>query len=195
VEIQITLMQPADRPVVGRILGQAMAPSPLNSAALGQSVRRNEVLFGTLISVREDIFVAKDAGEIVGVMAWAEWPDCQIPMKRMLPLLPKIVRGVGLGSTMRLFKWMPRWAKHDPSEPHVHFGPFGVNPERQRQGIGSTMLAHFCEHVDGSKAAAYLETDTESNVALYRRFGWEVTAEEKVLGVPNWFMWRPPAAT
>ena len=78
------------------------------------------------------------------------------------------------------------------TEPHQHFGPFAVTPGRQRQGIGTLMFTHFCDHLDGSKDAAYLETDTESNVALYRRFGFEVTAEEKVLGVPNYFMSRPP---
>ncbi len=87
---------------------------------------------------------------------------------------------------------MPVWAKLDPKQPHWHFGPFGVLQERQRQGIGSQLLTYFCEHVDRLGAAAYLETDKPGNVRLYQRFGFEVTSEAPVLGVPNWFMWRSP---
>ncbi len=87
---------------------------------------------------------------------------------------------------------MPAWAKLDPKQPHWHFGPFAVLPERQGQGIGSQLLTYFCEHVDRLGAAAYLETDKPENVRLYQRFGFEVTSEKPVLGVPNWFMWRSP---
>jgi hypothetical protein len=38
----------------------------------------------------------------------------------------------------------------------------------------------------------YLETDKPENVTLYERFGFKVTGEAKVFGVPNWFMWREP---
>jgi hypothetical protein len=37
----------------------------------------------------------------------------------------------------------------------------------------------------------YLETETEDNVRLYARFGFNVTVKRRVLGVPNWFMQRP----
>ena len=38
----------------------------------------------------------------------------------------------------------------------------------------------------------YLETDKPENVTLYERFGFKVTGEAKVFGVPNWFKWREP---
>ena len=39
---------------------------------------------------------------------------------------------------------------------------------------------------------AYLETDKPENVSFYQRFGFEVTEEAQVLGIPNWFMLRRP---
>ena len=87
-------------------------------------------------------------------------------------------------------KWFHIWEQNHPKEHHWHFGPFGVLPERQRQGIGSQLLNYFCEHLDRLGAAAYLETDKPENVQLYQRFGFSVIAEAPVLGVPNWFLWR-----
>jgi hypothetical protein len=40
----------------------------------------------------------------------------------------------------------------------------------------------------------WLETDKAENVRLYERFGYVVVEQTDVLGVPNWFMRRPPAA-
>ncbi len=44
--------------------------------------------------------------------------------------------------------------------------------------------------MDESRFMAYLETDKRENVAFYKRFGFEVVGEHKVLGVQNWFMLR-----
>ena len=42
------------------------------------------------------------------------------------------------------------------------------------------------------RAPAYLETDRELNLAFYKRFRFAVVAEENILGVRNWYMWREP---
>jgi GNAT superfamily N-acetyltransferase len=89
-------------------------------------------------------------------------------------------------------RWVAAWSMRDPSEPHVHLGPIGVQPALQGHGIGSQMLAVYCEQLDLDGDAGYLETDKPENVRLYERFGFEVRCEAYVLGVPNWFMWRKP---
>jgi len=48
----------------------------------------------------------------------------------------------------------------------------------------------FCARMDAAGEAAYLETDKPANVRFYERFGFEVVGEQRVLGVPNWFMLR-----
>jgi hypothetical protein len=40
----------------------------------------------------------------------------------------------------------------------------------------------------------YLETDQAENVEFYRRFGFELTNEASVLGVPNFYMRRAARA-
>ena len=51
------------------------------------------------------------------------------------------------------------------------------------------------ERCDAEGTPAYLETDTERNVQLYERHGFEVTEEFDLPGggPPVWLMWRPPA--
>ena len=58
------------------------------------------------------------------------------------------------------------------------------------KGIGGAMVADFCSRVDAIMSIAYLETDKKENVPFYERFGFVVTAEGSVLGIPNWFMTR-----
>ena len=62
------------------------------------------------------------------------------------------------------------------------------------KGVGSRLVADHVEELDAGEETGYLETDKADNVRFYRRFGFEVVAGANVLGVPNWFMVRPPAA-
>jgi ribosomal protein S18 acetylase RimI-like enzyme len=191
-KITIEPLRPEEIPVLSTVLGGAYLTSPLPIAALGGNLSRGERFMRVALErLPGQTFVAKDDGQIVGGMKMVEWPNCQLPPSKMLPLLPTMIKILGWRIT-KVLRWMPTWAKVDPRQPHWHFGPFGVLPERQGQGIGSKLLTYFCEHVDRLEAAAYLETDKSENVPLYQRFGFEVTSEAPVLGVPNWFMWRSP---
>ena len=77
-------------------------------------------------------------------------------------------------------------------EPHVHLGPLGVDAHLQGQGVGSLTLA---EHSGAStpRRPSATSRPTARHVRLYERFGYVVTAEAPVIGVPNWFMRREPA--
>lgn len=190
--ILIEPVRPEDVPVTSAVLGRAYVTNPVNIAAFGENPRPNEALMRFLLEFvkSRQFYIARESGQVVGAMGMAEWPNCQQSPSDapMPPILLKEFRG----SRRRMNKWSKVWAERDPKEHHWHFGPFGVLPERQRQGIGSQLLTYFCAHVDRLGAAAYLETDMPENLRLYQRFGFTVTAEAPVLGVPNWFMWRSP---
>jgi hypothetical protein len=53
-------------------------------------------------------------------------------------------------------------------------------------------MSRYVEHLDGEKIEGYLETDRAGNVDFYKKFGFAVVLEEKVIGVPTWYMRRPP---
>ena len=67
-----------------------------------------------------------------------------------------------------------------------------VDRNLQGQGIGTQVLQWYSRQADEAGLVAYLETDKAINVTLYQRHGFEVTADEDVLGVHCWYMRRPP---
>ena len=107
--------------------------------------------------------------------------------------LPALVRHRA-AAAIRAVRWLDDWEHRDPDRPHAHFGPFGVEPELQGQGIGSLVLREYTRRLDEAGEASYLETEKPENVALYSRFGFEVIDEAEFLGVRNWFMWREAGA-
>jgi ribosomal protein S18 acetylase RimI-like enzyme len=189
-DITIEPMRQDDIPTVADLMARAYSTSPLNLAAMGTDLDlyRNFMKLA-LEKLGGQTYIARNNDQIVGGMRMVKWPDCQLPPGKMLPLLPKMIM-ILRGKFLRVMKWIPVWAKKDPKESHWHFGPFSVLPELQGQGIGSQLLTYFCKLVDEEGEAAYLETDKTENVRLYQRFGFQVTSETPVLGVPNWFMWR-----
>ncbi len=129
---------------------------------------------------------------LVGVCAMAQPGSCQPTLLEKLEFVPSLVSGNPMGTAIRVARWAGEWARRDPTRPHWHLGPVAVSPHFQGQGIGCTMLAAFCERIDQEHTLAYLETDTFKNVGFYQRFGFRVIEQAAVLGIPNWFMSRPP---
>jgi GNAT superfamily N-acetyltransferase len=76
--------------------------------------------------------------------------------------------------------------------PHWHLAGLGVDPDAQRQGIGSALLQPTLQRADATGAACYLETYTAANVAFYSVHGFKVLAEQELLdGAPRiWAMGR-----
>jgi GNAT superfamily N-acetyltransferase len=82
---------------------------------------------------------------------------------------------------------------HHPREPHQYLAVLSVEPGRQGRGYGSALMRPGLERCDADGVGAYLETQRESNLPFYRRFGFEVTGEIEIPGGPPiWLMWRHP---
>jgi len=83
-----------------------------------------------------------------------------------------------------------------PVEPHWYLEFLAVDPDRQGQGVGSRVLAFGLRRADEAGVVCGLKTSSERNLALYRRFGFEVRDELRPFkdGPPIWSMWRPAAA-
>jgi predicted N-acetyltransferase YhbS len=192
-DIVIEPIQPHERPAATELLSRAMSVLPENRAVFrGRNDRLQRMFRMMANSAHGQVFVAKDARQVVGVMRIVEWPQCkEIPFLQRLKLLP-IMLWVLKDTFPRAMKFQSVWARHDPQKPHWHLDPLAVLPERQGQGIGSMLLRHFCEYVDRLGSAAYLETGTRDNVRLYERFGFSIIGEAPVFDVPTWFMWRDP---
>jgi GNAT superfamily N-acetyltransferase len=127
---------------------------------------------------------------LLGVCGMARPGSCQPTLLEKISVLPSLVIGNPMETPIRVLRWVDAWARRDPKQPHWHLGPVAVDSHLRGQGIGGAMLSAFCERMNQERMFSYLETDKMENVGFYQRFGFTVTAESNVLGVPNWFMCR-----
>jgi ribosomal protein S18 acetylase RimI-like enzyme len=115
-----------------------------------------------------------------------------------LRALPTLIHATGLARFGRLMALREDMDKHHPMErPHAYLWFLGVAREAQGHGVGSALLKVATGRLDGEARRAYLETQTERNLALYRRHGFEVISEHKPRAdAPTlWSMWRDPATS
>ena len=109
--------------------------------------------------------------------------------------LPTILYATGLARFRRALALQKDMHHHHPTDrEHAYLWFIGVSPQAQGRGIGSRLLQVATYRLDAAAMPAYLETQTERNVSLYRRHGFEVISEHRAL--PDaplmWSMWRDP---
>ena len=78
--------------------------------------------------------------------------------------------------------------------PHLHLNMIGVRSEARGSGGGGQLLdaAHRFAMADPSAEGVALTTEVESNVDLYRHFGYRVIGEATLAGaLTSWGMFRP----
>jgi len=67
-------------------------------------------------------------------------------------------------------------------EPHWYLAILGTDPEAQRRGLASSLLAPILARCDAAGLPAHLETATETNLAFYAARGFAVVGEARVAG-------------
>lgn len=195
---EIRKLAVADIGAAARVLAVGMQDNPLHIRVLaGADVRREgalQQLFAILLhqQLRKGVILgAYGRGGLIGVAAMVPPGRCHPTLREQATMLPALLRGRMLHRFAPILRWMHAWARHDAAAPpHWHLGPAAVHRQRRGQGIGSALLGELCAQLDSLGACGYLETDKPENVRLYRRYGFEMVAQQDVLGVRNWFMLR-----
>jgi len=105
---------------------------------------------------------------------------------------PKLI-GAFRRNVPRALRVLSAIERHHPRGDHWYLAVLGTDPVHQGKGIGAALLAPVLERCDHDGTGAYLESSKRSNIAYYRRFGFEVTGEIVLPGGPTvWPMWRDP---
>ncbi|MFW6138491.1 MAG: GNAT family N-acetyltransferase [Spirochaetota bacterium] len=76
--------------------------------------------------------------------------------------------------------------------PHIYLNVLGVAPEYQNRGRGSAHLKKVLDIVNEQQLSCYLESFNEKNLEFYKRFGFQVLKEFRVLGKQVWGMKKLP---
>ena len=118
------------------------------------------------------------------------------PLLTELRALPTLLFATGLARFGRLAAMRATMDRHHPMDrPHAYLQFLGVARAAQGRGVGSRLLKVGTDRCDAAGLPAYLETQTERNIALYSRHGFTVIGENRPRpdAPPLWSMWREPA--
>lgn len=92
----------------------------------------------------------------------------------------------------RLMKYMAILTPYRFKENHHYISCFGVSPLYQGQGVGKKLFLKALKIVDDQKSSIGVGLDTENpeNVELYKKFGFEVTHEDRLGDITIYSMFR-----
>lgn len=192
----------ADLPGVAADLSDAFADDVMFDWFLRADQRRDEArlrFFGFI--VRHMAFVSGRIERPAQGGAAAVWLPFDAlgptPLTTELCALPTLLFATGLARFSRLTAVRETMDKHHPMDrPHAYLMFLGVARVAQGHGVGSRLLKVGTDRLDAACLPAYLETQTERNIALYRRHGFEVISENRPRpdAPPLWSMWREPSS-
>jgi len=99
--------------------------------------------------------------------------------------------GIFASNIFTVLGTMDRIEKVHPKTPHFYLQVIGTDPAKQGKGFASAIMRHQLAVSDAAAMPCYLESSKDTNLPIYRSFGFEVTGEIKIPDGPTlWPMWR-----
>lgn len=187
----------------GVVLARAFHDDPIQVALVPDPVRRRRALPALFAAVVRTTAVAGGhltaAADLAGIAVWQP-PGVRVDLRAQARTGFSMVRA-GLRMPWSAWRSLGEWGavlgRRADLVPELHWylETIGVDPDRHGRGIGTALVSEGLARADADGTRAYLETETEGNVAFYRRFGFEVVEriDPARLGTPMWLMVRPVA--
>ncbi len=180
------------------IVSAAFDDYPLMNFFFGNAYKRSAKAMGQYICDRAKIDDSLLLGALVrdklqGVI-WAIPPETNNDKDKsaISDLEERFVRSLADEAVERINIYDNLKNANKPSPPHFYVNVLGIHPHSQRMGIGSKLLEHI--HISSNQhpksCGVALDTQIETNVAYYQRFGYQVSSTENLDRVKHWFMFR-----
>jgi len=176
-----------DDPLFRTLFGNA-ADMAYKYSKVAEMMLRHCIKYGAVYASSE---------QLEGIMALTQDRNTHITTWRLIRsggIVPFL--SIGLGSLMRVAGSLSPIdevrKKQMKNKAYAYIQIIGVASEHQGKGYGGKMLRALIEASDDADLPIYLETETESNVALYERFGFRTCQHMKmpVIDQPMWAMIR-----
>jgi ribosomal protein S18 acetylase RimI-like enzyme len=181
------------------VLAAAFETDPLSRWMFGEHAGLRDRLRASFVKALGVIYVPKGhsytTDDLAGAALWSAPNKWKMSFFQQLRLAPSFLRLLGPRRAAQKGSPMARLVERaHPSEPHWYLGVLGVDPARQRSGVGNALVRPMLERADREHTLAYLETSKAENVPYYERFGFGVREELKLPhdGPPVWTMERKP---
>jgi ribosomal protein S18 acetylase RimI-like enzyme len=97
----------------------------------------------------------------------------------------------GFGGALQVMGALDVIEKRHPHEPHYYLQAIGTDPAKQGKGFGGVVIRRQLAVADAAGMPCYLESSKDTNIPIYKSFGFEVTGEITLPNGPTiWPMWR-----
>jgi GNAT superfamily N-acetyltransferase len=108
--------------------------------------------------------------------------------------IPAILGADAFTRLMHIATAVGRFHQRSAPGKHLYLSFLGVEPSRQGQGLGSSLIRPMLERADADGLPCYLDTFQPRNVPLYQKHGFKITVEEVEpnSGVRGWGFLREP---
>lgn len=152
----------------------------------------------SLRTMTEDAIIYADSEEINGFAAWLPFG---FTGNKTMPFLLngglRLILHSGLGIIGRLLtyeSYAMNLKKEYTDNYDWYLYNLSIKKDAQGKGIASKLMRPMLEFCDDERMVAYLETNKEANVGLYRHYGFELKREELIPDSPvmHYSMVREP---
>jgi ribosomal protein S18 acetylase RimI-like enzyme len=189
----------------GAMLARAFHDDPLWAATFSNPDTRPEMLLRMFTAVTRATVAAHGLAEATpGFDAVALWlpPRKSMGFRAMVKsnfALPRFVMSLPAADRKRMMAVLRQLEERKKAlmpDRHWYLAAVGVDPERQGEGLGSTLVRAGIHRADQENTPIYLETEVEDNLDWYQLFGFEIIEQVIAtgLGLPVWLMIRRPPA-
>ena len=185
------LVQKKDLDRLAKVAADAYRDYPLhNWFTKGKyDAKASELLMQiSLRTMTQDAVIYADSEEINGFAAWLPFG---FTGNKALPFLAKgglkLILHSGFGIIARLSAY-EKYAMNLKKEFTDHYDWYlfnlSIKKDAQGKGIASKLMRPMLQFCDDERMVAYLETNKEGNVGLYRHYGFELMKEELIPQTP-----------
>lgn len=191
------LVTRAELAAVGNALARAFATDPVWQWLLADThrfQRRASHLMRAITQMHlstDSVWTTEGTGACA---VWAPPGKFRTPASQFVRVAHRFVPAAGLAG-MRRFATVATLDDLHPSEPHWYLALLGTDPAHQGRGLGSAVMGPGMAAADAAGVGCYLESSKESNIAFYRRHGFDVIGTHDLdhgSGPRVWLMWRDP---
>ena len=146
------------------------------------------LMYTTLKTMVKDAVIYADSEEMNGFAAWMPFGFSGTkPLPFMLNGGVGLVMHAGIGFFRRLLSY-DEYAMGLKKKFTDHYDWYlfnlSIKKEAQGRGIASRIMRPMLDFCDDRRMPAYLETNKETNVGLYRLYGFELMSEELIPNSP-----------